>query len=56
MNYPTAEQIRVAVQTDIQMSGWPLIATVTEASHGIHGPVYHIAFAAAEVAEAVAAV
>ena len=55
MNYPTAEQIRVAVQKDLQMSGQPLIAAVTEASHGIGGPVYHVAFAPAEVTEAVSA-
>lgn len=53
MNYPTAEQVRIAVQLDLIKSGEHTIAvTVTEASHGINGPVYAVAFAAAPEQEA----
>lgn len=48
MNYPTAEQVRVAVQLDLIKSGeHTIVATVSESSNGIGGPVYAIAFAAA---------
>lgn len=46
--YPTAEQIRIAVQGEIQMTGLPLVAVVSESSHGINGPTYHVAFQPAE--------
>lgn len=49
MNFPTLEQVRIAVQSELQMTGTPLVAVVTEASHGIGGPVYAVAFYPAEV-------
>lgn len=53
MNYPTAEQVRVAVQLDLIKSGeHAIVVTVGEASNGIGGPVYAVAFAAAPEQEA----
>lgn len=53
MNYPTAEQVRVAVQLDLIKSGeHGVVATVNEASHGINGPVYAVAFSEALEQEA----
>lgn len=50
--YPTPERVRIAVQKDIQFSGWPLVAIVTEASNGLNGPTYSVAFQPAEVSPA----
>lgn len=56
MNYPTAEQVRVAVQLDLIKSGeHAIVATVGEASNGIGGPVYAIAFSEAPADEQVKA-
>lgn len=52
MNFPTAEQIRVAVQLDLIKSGeHDISVVVSEASHGINGPVYAVAFAEAPPSE-----
>lgn len=52
MNFPTAEQIRVAVQLDLIKSGEHGISVgVSELSHGINGPVYAVAFAEAPPSE-----
>lgn len=41
MNYPTAEQVRAALQIAFSETA---VVTVSESSHGINGPVYAIAF------------
>lgn len=40
MNYPTAEDVRAAVQA----AHTGIMVVVTEASHGINGPSFNVAF------------